>query len=126
MISRRVLFSKFQLLKKHFSENSYSNLGITPARITDFLGNYYSGEIIIRRKFDEYLQNLLSPLKINKNYVEFCKIWCNSLEKSQKSGMAQRKKYRSRQELSDEYLLAKFGFDTAENEPPKGSKKCML
>ena len=24
---------------------------------------------------------------------------------------------RSRQELSDEYLLAKFGFDTAENEP---------
>ena len=34
--------------------------------------------------------------------------------------------YRSRQELSDEYLLAKFGFDTAENEPPKGSKKCML
>ena len=37
-----------------------------------------------------------------------------------------RKKCRSRQELSDEYLLAKFGFDTAENYPPKGSKKCML
>ena len=28
----------------------------------------------------------------------------------------------SRRELSDEYLLAKFGFDTAKNEPPKGSK----
>ena len=44
--------------------------------------------------------------------------------------MVQRKKCRSRQELSNEYsneyLLAKFGFDTAENEPPKGSKKCML
>ena len=24
------------------------------------------------------------------------------------------------------YLLAKFAFDTAENEPPKGSTKCML
>ena len=27
------------------------------------------------------------------------------------------KSCRSRQELSNEYLLAKFGFDTAENEP---------
>ena len=27
--------------------------------------------------------------------------------------------YRSRRELSNEYLLAKFGFDTAENEPSK-------
>ena len=27
---------------------------------------------------------------------------------------------------SNEYLLAKFGFDTAAIEPPKGSKKCML
>ena len=26
---------------------------------------------------------------------------------------------RSRRELSNEYLLAKFGFDTAENEPSK-------
>ena len=26
---------------------------------------------------------------------------------------------RSRRELSNEYLLAKIGFDTAENEPPK-------
>ena len=30
--------------------------------------------------------------------------------------MVQRKKCRSRQELSDEYLLAKVGFDTAEKE----------
>ena len=33
--------------------------------------------------------------------------------------MVQKKKCRSRQELSDEYLLAKFGIDTAENEPCK-------
>ena len=31
--------------------------------------------------------------------------------------------YRSRRELSHEHLLAKFGFDTAENEP---SKVCPL
>ena len=36
--------------------------------------------------------------------------------------MVQRKKCRSRQELSNDYLLAKLGFDTAENEPPKGAK----
>ena len=51
---------------------------------------------------------------------------CRSLEKSPKSGMVQRGKCRSRQELSNEYLLANFGFDTAEHEPPKGFKTCML
>ena len=35
------------------------------------------------------------------------------------SGAKACKSYRSRQELSNEYLLAKFGFDTAENEPLK-------
>ena len=45
-----------------------------------------------------------------------------SLEESQESGMVQRKKCGSRQQLSNEYLLAKFGLDTAENEPPKGAK----
>ena len=52
--------------------------------------------------------------------------WCKSLEKSQKSGMVQRKKCRSRQELSNEYLLAKIGVDTAENEPPEGLKTDCL
>ena len=64
-------------------------------------------------------------LKSTKIVSMFAKL-SRSLEKSQKSGMVQRKNCRSRQELSDEYLLAKFGVDTAENEPPKGSKKCML
>ena len=31
----------------------------------------------------------------------------------------------SRQELSNEYLLAKFGVDTAENEPLKICQKCL-
>ena len=35
------------------------------------------------------------------------------------SGAKARKSCRSRQELSNEYLLAKFGVDTAENEPLK-------
>ena len=35
------------------------------------------------------------------------------------SGAKACKSCRSRQELSNEYLLAKFGFDTAENEPLK-------
>ena len=54
--------------------------------------------------------------------------WCKS-DKSRKITaiwIGAKETCRSRQELSDEYLLAKFGFDTAENEPPKGSKKCML
>ena len=33
---------------------------------------------------------------------------------------------RSRQELSNAYLLAKFGFDTAENEPAKNSQKLQI
>ena len=35
------------------------------------------------------------------------------------SGAKECKSDRSRQELSNEYLVAKFGFDTAENEPSK-------
>ena len=39
------------------------------------------------------------------------------------SGAKACKSCRSRQELSNEYLLAKFGFDTAENEPLKVCQK---
>ena len=41
------------------------------------------------------------------------------------SGAEACKSRRSCQELSNEYLLAKFGFDTAENEPLKVCKKKM-
>ena len=40
--------------------------------------------------------------------------------------MVQRKKCRSRQELSNENLLAKFGFDTAENGLPASQPKTRL
>ena len=36
------------------------------------------------------------------------------------------KSCKSRHELSNESLLAKFGFDTAENEPPKVCQKIVL
>ena len=38
-------------------------------------------------------------------------------------GAKARQSSRSRQELSNEYFLAKFGFDTAENEPLKVCQK---
>ena len=67
-----------------------------------------------------YLQNLTSiqkrtsPVKfthLRKNVDDF---WLNFLDLS---GAKMCKYYRSRQELSNEYLLAKIGVDTAENEP---------
>ena len=41
------------------------------------------------------------------------------------SGAKECKSCRSRRELSNEYLLAKFGVDTAENEPLKICQKCL-
>jgi len=47
---------------------------------------------------------------------KFAKFWAKNWDSKtvQRSALC-----RSRRELSNEYLLAKFGFDTAENEPPK-------
>ena len=61
--------------------------------------------------------NLASQIKIckknSKNFDEFLlKYWGLSVAKACKS-------CRSRQELSNEYFLAKFGVDTEENEPYK-------
>ena len=53
-------------------------------------------------------ENLWQFLKIRDENLLNC--WCRRGAKESKSD-------RSRQELSNEYLLAKFGFDTAENEP---------
>ena len=46
----------------------YENLDITLSEIIEILRN--SGKNPL--KFDEKLQNLLSPKKINKNCIEFC------------------------------------------------------
>ena len=45
--------------------------------------------------------------KFDENLLKFCE-W---------SGAKEYQSDRSRQELSNEYLIAKIGFDTAENEP---------
>ena len=42
------------------------------------------------------------------------------------SGAKEGKSDRSRQELSNEYLVAKFGFDTAENEPSEVCQKGVI
>ena len=53
------------------------------------------------------MSNFENAKKIDENLLKY---WGLSGAKACKS-------CRSRQELSNEYLLAKFGFDTAENEP---------
>ena len=47
----------------------------------------------------------------------------NVVELPIRSGANVCKSCRSRRELSDEYLVAKIGFDTAENEPLKVCQK---
>ena len=69
----------------------YENLDITLSEIIEILRN--SGQNPL--EFDEKLQNLLSPKKINKNCIEFCQKQCKGPEKSKKSGMVQRKKCRA-------------------------------
>ena len=100
----------------------YENLDITLSEIIEILRN--SGKNPL--KFDEKLQNLLSPKKINKNCIEFCQKQCKGLEKSEKSGKVQRKKFRARKTLKNATVDAKIGVDTAENEPRKGSEKRIL
>ena len=58
--------------------------------------NFFGNACKICKKFDEKL-------------LKFCE-W---------SGAKEYQSDRSRQELSNEYLIAKIGFDTAENEPFK-------
>ena len=54
------------------------------------------------------------------NVCKFCKKFDDILLKfCEWSGAKEYQSDRSRQELSNEYLIAKIGFDTAENEPSK-------
>ena len=66
----------------------YHHFDITPFKITEILWNPEE----IRWKFDKDLQNLLSILKFCENCVKFWEKWCKGPEKSEKSGMVQRKK----------------------------------
>ena len=56
-------------------------------------------------------------LEIHENVTNICDE--NLLNCRGRRGAKEYKSCRSRQELSNEYLLAKIGFDTAENEPLK-------
>jgi hypothetical protein len=53
--------------------------------------------------------------KSRKNLAKFAKFWKKAAKKS--AIFDENFEIRSRRELSNEYLLAKFGFDRAENEP---------
>ena len=70
----RTDFQQFRIrILQNFSKISqislkYENLDITLSEIIEILRN--SGKNPL--KFDEKLQNLLSPKKINKNCIEFC------------------------------------------------------
>ena len=67
----------------------------------------------------------LNLAKIQQHFGKFAKFW----KKTEKNSVIFNENFeireavqrsalcRSRRELSNEYLLAKFGFDTAENEP---------
>ena len=61
-------------------------------------------------------------LQFSENLRYFYEKWCNGPEKSEKSGIVQRKKCRARKTLKNATLDAKIGVDTAENEPRKGSE----
>ena len=54
-----------------------------------------------------------------QNDAEFSRKSSKNSEKSEKSGMVQRNSCRSWKTLKNEYLDAKIGVDTAENEPSK-------
>ena len=60
--------------------------------------------------FTNFFGNVCKICKqFDENLLKFCE-W---------SGAKEYQSDRSRQELSNEYLIAKIGFDTAENEPLK-------
>ena len=90
----------------------YSNLGLTPVKITEILRNSEKN----RRNFDEKLQALQSPSNINKNCVEMWKHRAlknhRNLEWREGKNVDLVKSF----SMSIYYLLAKIGFDTAQKE----------
>ena len=63
----------------------------------------------------DFEQNFAKSGKI----INFCKILQKSKKNWVRSGAKDWKSCRSQKTLKNEYLVAKFGFDTAENEPSK-------
>ena len=66
-------------------------------------------------------------MKFSEKLIEFCKNGAKVLKNQRnQSGAVQRKMCQARRTLKNEALDAKIGVDTAENEPRKGSEKCIL
>jgi len=85
----RLNFTKFQQNFSDFSE--YENLDITISEIIEILRN--SGKNPV--KFDEKTAKSAASSENQQKLHEFLQKWCKGPEKSQKSGMVQRKKCRA-------------------------------
>ena len=91
-------------------------------------GTVFYVEISVQKSL-KVLPTFAKFSKINQNQhfyflKNFTKFWqirnsSNFLEKCEFRAVQRSALCRSRRELSNAYLLAKFGFDTAENEPSK-------
>ena len=100
----------------------YENLDISLSKIIEILRN--SGKNPL--KFDEKTAKSAASSENQQKLHEILQKLCKGPEKLEKSGMVQRKKCRARKTLKNATLDAKIGVDTAENEPRKGSEKCIL
>ena len=67
--------------------------------------------------FSKFCKILQNSAKILKNFAKFWQILANFWKKCDFRAVQRSALCRSRRELSNAYLLAKFRFDTAENEP---------
>ena len=113
-------FAKFQQIFSAFLK--YENLDIFLSKIIEILRN--SGKNPL--KFDEKTAKSAASSENQQKLHEILQKWCKGPEKLEKSGMVQRKKCRAWKMLKNAPLIVKIGVDTDENEPRKGSKKCML
>ena len=91
-------------------------------RLTAFFKLYKICILLHRCNLNFFAKNRFEKLRISQNFWKFSQILANSTNFWKKCdfGAVQRSALcRSRRELSNAYLLATFGFDTAENEPSK-------
>ena len=112
---------------QNFRKNSqfflkYENLDSSLSKIIEILRNTGKNPL----KLDEKNAKSASSFENQQKIYKILQKWCKGFEKSQKSGMVQRKKCRARKTQKNAALVAKISVDTDENEPRKGSKKCML
>ena len=120
-------------VRSEFFQNSLpkKNSGIFARKILRKFKNFgkFQHFLVYRKSSDKISSKSeqKSPKRIQKLITKCCKILPKNAKKFDEkflkywglSGAKACKSCRSRQELSNEYLLAKFGVDTEENEPCK-------